>query len=248
MLIQMEGVKILLQITKVNLPSSQIRTKSPYSLSPDGVCVHNTYNDASAMAEISYMQSNNNYTSFHFAVDDYRAVQGLKLNKNGWHSGDGSGTKSGNRTKIAIEICYSKSGGTRFTKAEQNGALLTAILLKHYGWGIDRVSKHQDYSGKYCPHRTLNLGWKRFLNMVQKELDKPNKVTTTAPDVGAGSSYLATVTTASLNIRQGCSIAYPVVGVIRDKGIYTIIEEKNNFGKLKSGAGWISLDYVRKIV
>ena len=42
------------------------------------------------------------------------------------------------------------------------------------------------------------------------------------------------------------------VGTITDKGIYTIVEEKTGsgatkWGKLKSGAGWISLDYVRKI-
>lgn len=69
---------------------------------------------------------------------------------------------------IHIEICYSLSGGNRFTKAEENAAEYTAYLLKKYGWGIDKVTKHQDYDGKYCPHRTLDLGWTRFLNMVKK--------------------------------------------------------------------------------
>lgn len=39
-------------------------------------------------------------------------------------------------------------------------------MLKERGWGIDRVKKHQDWSGKYCPHRTLDMGWQRFLDMV----------------------------------------------------------------------------------
>lgn len=30
-----------------------------------------------------------------------------------------------------------------------------AKLLKHFGWGIERVKKHQDWNGKYCPHRIL---------------------------------------------------------------------------------------------
>ena len=38
-----------------------------------------------------------------------------------------------------------------------------------------KVKKHQDWSGKYCPHRTLDLGWKRFLNKIEKYLDKQNK-------------------------------------------------------------------------
>ena len=35
----------------------------------------------------------------------------------------------------------------------------TAYLLKQYGWGIDKVGTHEMRSGKYCPHRTLDLGW-----------------------------------------------------------------------------------------
>lgn len=84
--------------------------------------------------------------------------------------GDGrNGT--GNRKSIGIEICYSKSGGERFEQAEKLAAEYTAMLLKQYGWGIDRVRTHQSWSGKYCPHRTLDMGWDRFLNMVRSYLD-----------------------------------------------------------------------------
>lgn len=166
-----------LTITQVNLPQSQYAVKCPYSMVPEGLTIHNTANDASAMAEVSYMQGNPYEVSFHYAVDDTRAVQGLPLNRNGWHAGDG-GSGKGNRKTIGLEICYSKSGGTRFTEAEKNGAILAAMILKAHGWGINRVGKHQDYwQGtyyKYCPHRTLDLGWQRFLNMVQAELDKLN--------------------------------------------------------------------------
>ena len=60
--------------------------------------------------------------------------------------------------------------GYRFS-IERNAAELIAQLLKERGWGIDKVTKHQDYSGKYCPHRTLDMGWQRFLDMVQGYLD-----------------------------------------------------------------------------
>lgn len=159
-----------LQITRVQTPIAKFAIKCTNTMKPTHIVVHDTANDASAMAEISYMLSNNNWTSFHFAVDDYRAVQGLPLDRNGWHSGDGQG--KGNRSGIAIETCYSLSGGPRYTQARQNCAELVAILLKQYGWGVDKVTKHQDYSGKYCPHRNLNLGWKQFIQMCQAELDK----------------------------------------------------------------------------
>lgn len=60
-------------------------------------------------------------------------------------------------------------------------------------------------------------------------------------------SFLVKVTAEGLNIRSGPSVDYKVKGVIRDKGTYTIIEEKRNWGKLKSGAGWISLAYTKRV-
>lgn len=161
-----------LQIREITMPSSKYNIKCPYSMTPTRIVIHNTWNDATAENEIKYMQSNNNQVSFHFAVDDKEAVQGIPLNRNAWHAGDG-GSGVGNRQGIAIEICYSKSGGEKFIKAEQNAAELTAKLLKERGWEIDRVTKHQDYSGKYCPHRTLDSGWQRFLNMVSSKMQQP---------------------------------------------------------------------------
>lgn len=68
----------------------------------------------------------------------------------------------------------------------------------------------------------------------------------------ASSSYRVKVTTDALNIRKGPGTNYDIVGCIRDEGVYTIVEEapdncKPKWGKLKSGAGWISLGYVKKI-
>lgn len=64
--------------------------------------------------------------------------------------------------------------------------------------------------------------------------------------------YLVKVTCPILNIHKGPGINYAVNSTIKDKGTYTIIEESTGkgavkWGKLKSGAGWISLDSVRRI-
>ena len=168
----------MVKIIKKIVPESKYSIKCPYSMAPIGVTVHNTANDATALNEIAYMTNNNNETSFHFAVDDIQAVQGLPLNRNGWHASDG-GSGTGNRKTIAIEICYSKSGGSKFDKAEENAAELIADLLKQYGWGIDRVKRHYDYAPnkKYCPHRTMDKGWNRFLDMVKAKMgDTPKPV------------------------------------------------------------------------
>ena len=175
-------------VLRQNLVSrGKYNIKCPYSMKAESITVHNTWNDASAENEVKYMIGNNKKVSFHIAVDDKEAVQGIPLDRNAWHAGDGNG--KGNRSSIGVEICHSKSGGERFAKAERNAAELIASMLKERGWGIDRVKKHQDWSGKYCPHRTLDLGWQRFLNMVREYLGgkpapskpvappKPNKPT-----------------------------------------------------------------------
>ena len=45
-------------LTKVIMPENKYSIKCPYSMVPEGITVHNTANDASAMAEISYMIRN----------------------------------------------------------------------------------------------------------------------------------------------------------------------------------------------
>lgn len=180
-----------MNIVKKIVPESKYGIKCPYTMKPTRIVVHNTANDATARNEISYMTNNNYEISFHYAVDDKEVVQGIPENRNAWHSGDGNG--KGNREGIAIEICYSKSGGDRFIKAEKLAVELIVDILKRYNWGVDKVTKHQDYCKKYCPHRTLDMGWSRFIKMIEDKLNpkvpetKPTpepKPTTTARKVG----------------------------------------------------------------
>ena len=166
-----------MKVVQKLVPPSKYSIKCPYSMVPEFIVVHNTANDASAANEVAYMIRNDNQVSFHYAIDDKEIVQGIPENRNAWHAGDGASGK-GNRKGLSIEICYSKSGGKRFEEAEKLAAKFIASKIKEKGWGIDKVKKHQDFSGKYCPHRTLDMGWQRFLDMVKSELDKLKGVAT----------------------------------------------------------------------
>lgn len=301
-----------MNIVKNLVSESKYSVKCPYSMTPEFVVVHNTANDASAQNEVKYMISNNNQVSFHFAVDDKEVVQGLPLDRNAWACGDGANGK-GNRKGIQVEICYSKNGGIRFENAEKNAAKFIAQLLKERGWGVDKVKKHQDFSNKYCPHRTLDKGWASFVNMVKdylNELNKPVqstqsssisvgdkvKVKTTATHYATGqsmasfvkgstyevtridgnklllsdivswvwdydvdkvgsttqsnsdNSFLVEIICDELNIRQQADFNSKVVGTVKKGEVFTIVEEKNGLGKLKSGVGYISMNtkYVKR--
>jgi N-acetylmuramoyl-L-alanine amidase len=145
-----------MEIRKMLVDPSKYGVKCPNKMAPKYITFHNTWNDAPAENEVRYMIENNKEVSFHVAVDDKEAVQGIPFDHNAWHCGDGNGT--GNRQSIGVEICYSKSGGNRYYKAEDNAAIVIAQLMKQFCIPISNVVPHQHWSGKYCPHRMLDEG------------------------------------------------------------------------------------------
>ena len=295
-------------VFKQNLVASEnYSIKCPYSMTAEFIVVHNTANDATAQNEVAYMIGNKNQVSFHYAVDDQEIVQGVPINRNTWHAGDGNG--EGNRKGISIEICYSKSGGTRFDQAEKNAAHFIATLLRERQWGIEKVKKHQDFRNKYCPHRTLDKGWNGFLQMIKSYLNdipvtslsgfkvgEKVRVKESATQYATGQAlawfvkgsiyevtkvagdklllsdiiswvwiddvekvsantviptaypFLVEIICDELNIRQKADFNSKVVGTVKRGEVYTIIQEENGLGKLKSGVGYISMNskYIKK--
>ena len=159
-----------MNVIKNLVDESKYGIKCPYELKPTRIVVHETANDASAKNEVAYMKRNDSEVSFHYAVDNIEVVQGVPENRNTWHAGDG-GNGKGNREGISVEICYSKSGGERWKKAVDNAAWFIAKLLKERGWNVTKVTKHQDYNGKNCPHRILSdYGWNNFIKLIEHYL------------------------------------------------------------------------------
>ncbi|MDA2491547.1 peptidoglycan recognition protein family protein [Bacillus cereus] len=162
-----------MEIRRKLVDPSKYGIKCPNTMTPEFITVHNTYNDASAENEISYMIGNNNSVSFHVAVDDKEAVQGIPFDRNAWHAGDGNG--NGNRKSIGVEICYSLSGGDRYYKAEDNAAIVIAQLMKQFNIPISNVRTHKSWSGKHCPHRMLDEGrLDQFIEKINKAFNKDN--------------------------------------------------------------------------
>ena len=94
-----------------------------------------------------------------------------------------------------------------------------------------------------------NAGFKVFDasgNVVYSAATKP------VSDHTAGTSYKVQIDIANLNIRKGPGTNYDKTGQFTGKGIFTIVQEAKGegatrWGKLKSGAGWISLDFAKKL-
>lgn len=166
----------MVPIKQMLVSADKYSVKCPYSMTPEGITIHNTANNASAENEIKYMIGNNKQVSYHYAVDDKEIIQGILENRNAWHAGDGNG--NGNRKTIGVEICYSTGDKAKFEKAQENAAEFVAYKLKEYGWDTDKVYTHKHWSGKHCPHRTLDeYGWEYFIDLVKKYMGKQTSPT-----------------------------------------------------------------------
>ena len=224
-------------VFKQNLVASEnYSIKCPYSMTAEFIVVHNTANDATAQNEVAYMIGNKNQVSFHYAVDDQEVVQGVPITRNTWHAGDGNG--DGNRKGISIEICYSKSGGTRFDNAEKNAAHFIANLLRERGWGIEKVKKHQDFRNKYCPHRTLDKGWNGFLQMIKSYLNDIPVTSSSGFKVGEK----VRVKESATQYATGQALAWFVKG-----SIYEVTKVAGDKLLLSDIISWVWIDDVEKV-
>lgn len=107
------------------------------------------------------------------------------------------------------------------------------------------MTVHRWFDNKECPGEYLYSRHGEIARLVNQRLSKGTSINTKNDD------YLVQVTANDLNIRQGPGTNYPSNGFITP-GTYTIVKESSGqgsslWGKLKSGAGWISLDYCKKI-
>lgn len=125
------------------------------------------------------------------------------------------------------------------------------------------------YSGKSIPGWVKNKTWivlqvNGDRAVIDKSTDGQNSINSPInvkflSVVGTSGSqqttfnpYLVKVNTSALNIRAGAGTNYNKTGCITNGGVYTIVAESagqgsdKGWGKLKSGAGWISLDYCIK--
>lgn len=223
--------------------------------------------------------------------------------------------KAKNSNCVSIEMCVKNNTGNKnansagwiLTDATYNSVVeLTKYLMEKYNIPAERVIRHYDVNGKYCPGiygwnapSGSEAKWNQFKEDIKGDSVSVSQSSTPKEEsyyyrvrkswndeksqIGAyvelqnakdnckeGYSvfdesgkalytkakkqsqtvfkpYQVKVDVAALNYRKGPSTNHGVVGIIRDKGIYTIVEEKDGWGKLKSGVGWICLQYTHKV-
>lgn len=159
-----------------------------------GVTIHNTADlknveeDAEQYTRATWPNGNMNDARVHYYVDDINAWQNLREDEVGWHAGDGRKATGGNETTLSIEIIMDGSGSKEDLKAEENGVLLAALLLKKHGLSVNELYTHNHWMGhpdsivqgarKNCPLYILPH-WAQFKQKVAAKLTELNGGATT---------------------------------------------------------------------
>lgn len=141
------------------------------NMAPKYITIHNTGNpNSTAKNERTWLTNPDNprSASFHYVIDAINVVECIPPNETANHAGDGRG--DGNMRSVGVEICESGD----YAQTLRNAAAFVASLLYERGWGIDRLRRHYDWSGKICPRKMYDsgkwTGWEAFKRMVSDEL------------------------------------------------------------------------------
>lgn len=157
---------------------------------------------------------------------------------------------------ITIEVSNSKTGGDwPISESAWNSLVnLCVDICKRYNFRLDydgtpngSLTRHDMFANTNCPGPYLKSRLPELAKVVNARLDGGATPEPTPSTPSSNGSYLVRVTANALNIRSGAGTNHNIVGCIRDKGTYTIVETQSNWGKLKSGAGWICLDYTQNV-
>lgn len=120
------------------------------------------------------------------------------------------------------------SGGTQYNGKSINSAYLS------------KVYKVSEINGDRA---VLTLG-----NVVMYAVNTSNLREVGSVDSGvATSSFLVKITANVLNVRSGPGTSNKINTTVKNGGVYRIVEVSGDWGRLKSGVGWINLDYTRRM-
>lgn len=108
--------------------------------------------------------------------------------------------------------------------------------LNFTGDKTGNLTMHCYFKSTLCPGPYLKNEFPYIASEVNKRLGAE-----AAPE-----PFIVQITASSLNVRKGPGTSYAVAQTVSKGQVFTIVQQQGGWGKLKSGAGWISLKYTAR--
>lgn len=171
-----------------------------------------------------------------------------------------SSSKWNDQRAVTIECANIDNSTGEMTAATWKSLVaLCADICKRHGFRLDytgdkngSLTEHRMFSATSCPGAWLHARMGQLASEVNALLDGGKATAKPAESTPAASEgYMVRVKASELNVRDGAGVKYKVNAVVKKGEAFHIVEEKMNgstkWGRLKSGAGWISLAYTEKV-
>lgn len=177
------------------------------------------------------------------------------------HFNAGANDKKGNNKSTGVEVIVYKETSKCFAEAVRVCKKIAALGFKNRGIKYNddlyvlRKTKAPAMLIEVCfvdDKDDVDI-YKKNVDKIAKAITEGliNKTLTISTPKTSDLSYKVKITTDVLKVRKGAGTNYGTNGSVSKGQVYTIVDEKWNgktlWGKLKSGAGWISLSYTEKI-
>ena len=219
---------------------------------PTGIVVHDTAcNQRKVSAYLTSWNKSGVEKCVHAFIGirpdgSFGVVQTLPWDHRCWGCGKGS-KGSYNGSHIQFEICQDdRTDRAWFEQCYAKAVELCAYLCRAYDIPVENVVDHaQAHRLGYASDHSDTTDW---FPLYGRSMDTFRAGVKAALE--GFQPYLVRINTDELNVRASPSASSAVNTVVRRGEVFTIVEEAYNgptlWGKLKSGAGWISLRYTEK--
>lgn len=207
-----------------------------------------------------------------YTVDNKEIYQLLSENDTPWTNAH----KVSNSRSITIETAGTTQTRVQWqddysTAMRKNLVKLCAEIATRHNIPVRHLTDEQIRNGDkgFCGHGDItraysikgghtdmgiNEGfpWDIFLAEVAQAMGTPTTPTPTLPPTPTtppqpeASGFLVTITASELNVRSGPGTNYGKTTSVSKGEVFTITETSGDWGKLKSGAGWIHLGYTTR--
>lgn len=170
-----------------------------------------------------------------------------------------------------FEVFHTLSGGKGKVLAQNIEAEVKAAGQNSRGVKTKAGSNGRDYyafiRGTVCPAVICELGFidnwndlsafdeayeqnkfgEAYARGILKTLGISDSGNAGGNSGGSTGGYVVRITASALNVRSGPGTSYGINTSVKKNEAFTIVEERNGWGRLKSGAGWISLNYTERV-
>lgn len=241
---------------------------SPRNHAIDTITIHCMAGNMTVESCGALFQNYNRQTSSNYGIgSDGRIALYVNESDRSWCTSN----RANDNRAITIEVANDGGASTGWHVSDKAMASLINLVtdicqrnnIKELKWKADKnligqvdkqnMTVHRWFAAKACPGDYLYGAHPQIVAEVNKRLKGETSKPINQNEVKAFEPFLVKISSACLRIRKGPGTNFDWTGRYTGKGKFTIVEviegkgSKTGWGKLKSGAGWICLDYTTRV-